>query len=109
MRRLLERARRVVRRPDGRAIIGAVTEILDRQHAIESRSYDAKTGVMAVAAARRVLASLPVETSGSRQVDLVLDALERLKQRQAANAGEFATGAATIGSIIRDVRTRFRP
>ncbi|WP_453973394.1 hypothetical protein [Amorphus sp. MBR-141] len=84
-----------------------MTDILDHQHAIESRSYDAKTGIMAVAAARRVLAAIRVRRSGPCQLKAILDALERLKALQAASKGEFASGAATIGAIQGAIRTRF--
>lgn len=107
VRRLLWWASGGGRPPNGQAVVDAVTDILDHQHAIESRSYDAKTGIMAVAAARRVLAAIRVRRSGPCQLKAILDALERLKALQAASKGEYASGAATIGAIQGAIRTRF--
>jgi hypothetical protein len=108
MLNLLRWGRWAGRTPDGRAVVRAVADILDQQHAIESRSYDARTGIMAVAAARRVLAALPVDRSGPRQIEAVLGAFEWLKDLQKANMGEYASGAATIGAILGAIRTRFQ-
>lgn len=106
--RLLARLTR--RREDGSsgaAVIATVEAILDRQHLIERESYDAKVGLAAVFAARRVLAELPIEASGTDQLRQIVTGFERLKKRQAANAGEFATGAATIGSILSEIERAF--
>ncbi|MEW5422146.1 hypothetical protein [Amorphus sp. 3PC139-8] len=91
----------------GTAVVEAVEAILDRQHRIERESYDDKVGLAAVFAARRVLAALPVGASGDDQLRQIVAAFERLKKRQASNAGEFATGAATIGSILSDIERAF--
>ncbi|MCZ4287847.1 hypothetical protein [Hoeflea alexandrii] len=86
-----------------------IEAILDQQDAIEAASYDANTGRQAVFAARKSIQPLLGNgQSGTVKIDAIIIGLEGLRERQKNSAGEYSTGAATIGSILSEVR-RLRP
>ena len=91
----------------GERVHAEVMSIINRQAAIEAESYDAKTGLLAVSSAQLLVEHIRVEKSPSRQLEIILDALEDLSLRQRENRGHYSTGSATIGSIISRIKARF--
>ena len=91
------------------AVQDTIFAILNEQMQWEQNSYDWKVGAGAVSHARGAVTALFESERPETEHELIqglLQVLEKVQDAQQANAGEYSSGASTIGSIMGKVRHR---